>query len=95
MGEDIGPKTRWISERLGELWHLRGAFPGLGAALHAFDLDHANLFAFEIARRLGPGEDPWPLVERAISDPGSLGPQWNKRIGPTTARRFAEMKPEN
>ncbi len=58
LGEDIGPKTRWISERLGELWHLRGAFPGLGAALHAFDLDHANLFAFEIARRLGPGEDP-------------------------------------
>ncbi len=94
LGEDVEPKTRWISERLGELWRLRGAFPGLGAALHAFGLDHANLFAFEIARNLHPGQDPWPLVEGAIADPRSLGPSWVERIGATTARRFTEMKPE-
>lgn len=94
LHEDVGPQTRWISDRLGELWRLRGAFPGLGAALHAFSLDHANLFAFEITRHLNPGEDPWPLVERAIADPESLGTSWAERIGATTARRFAEMKPQ-
>ncbi|MCI0633126.1 MAG: AAA family ATPase, partial [Actinobacteria bacterium] len=88
-----GP-LRWCGERLGELWRMRGPFPGLGAALHAFGIDHANLLAHRIALQLGDNEDPWPLVDRIIADPASIGAQWKQRIGPTTAKKYTALAPE-
>jgi len=36
----------WIDAELNRLWEVRGAFPGLGAALNAFGFPHGNLLAW-------------------------------------------------
>lgn len=94
LGSSQQNALRWSSERLGELWRMRGPFPGLGAALHAFGVDHANLLAHRISQRVAENEDPWPLVDRVIADPGSLGAEWKARIGPTTAKKYAALATE-
>lgn len=87
-------EIQWSQDRLGELWKLRGAFPGLGSALAAFGIDHANLLAFHIANGLSAKADPWPAVEAALNDPSSIGPEWVGRIGPTTAKKLAGLPDE-
>ena len=63
----------WISARLAELWSLRGAFPGLGSALQAFEIRYGTLVAMDLAERhMVDGrwhEDPWTLVSRAFAEP--------------------------
>jgi hypothetical protein len=94
LGSSQRHGLRWSSDRLGELWRMRGPFPGLGAALHAFGIDHANLLAYRLAMQLADNEDPWPLVDRVIADPAMLGAEWSRRIGPTTSRKYAGLAPE-
>lgn len=94
LGTSQQQAARWSSERLGELWRMRGPYPGLGAALHAFGIDHANLMAHRVAQQLDENEDPWPLVEQVVVSPEILGPEWAQRIGPTTARKFARLEDE-
>ena len=86
LGLSLQGPLRWAGERLGELWRLRGPFPGLGAALHAFGVDHANLLAHRIAARLADNENPWPVVEQVLADPSTLGPEWVPRLGTMAAR---------
>lgn len=64
----------WIDACLAELWTLRGPYPGLGAALHAFGVAHGNFMAYEISAKLGENEDPWPQVDAAFQDPSTLSP---------------------
>lgn len=59
----------WLDERLGEMWRMRGPFPGLASALCAFGLEKGVLVAREIEAQLGENEDPWPLVDRALLSP--------------------------
>lgn len=94
LGIDCTAKIRWSQERLGELWRLRGAFPGLGSALTAFGIDHANLLALRITNGLSKTDDPWPAVQAALSDPASIGPEWDGRIGPTMAKKLAGLPDE-
>ena len=85
---------RWIDRELNRLWQARGAFPGLGAALHAFGLPHANLLAWHL---LGDGEDaldPWPRLSSALKDPSSLPGYLRERIGPTLREKWKAL-PEN
>jgi hypothetical protein len=66
----------WISERLAELWQLRGAFPGLGSALHALEVRYGTLLAMDLAERHCVDghwtKDPWALVARAFDDPEAV-----------------------
>ena len=94
LGVDYAAEIRWSQERLGELWKLRGAFPGLGSALAALGIDHANLLAFRITDGLSEMEDPWPAVQAALDDPKSVGPEWVSRIGPTMAKKLAGLPDE-
>ena len=87
-------EIRWAQERLGELWKQRGAFPGLGAALTAFGIDHGHLLAHRITQPLTENEDPWPAVQAALDDPASIGPEWHPRIGPTIAKKLARLPDE-
>jgi ATP-dependent exoDNAse (exonuclease V) alpha subunit len=67
-----GPWTRclkWIDDRLGELWKMRGPCPGLGSALCAFGLEYGTFVAREIEAKLGENEDPWPLVDKVLQNP--------------------------
>ena len=84
----------WIDNELNRLWQARGAFPGLGAALHAFGLPHANLLAWHL---LGDGEDavdPWPKLSSTLEDPSSLPGYLREGIGATLRQKWKEL-PEN
>lgn len=94
LGVSMQAQLRWAGERLGELWRMRGPFPGLGSALHAFGIDHADLLAHRIAGRVADNDDPWGVVDQVITTPEILGTEWKKRIGPVTARKYQELSPE-
>ncbi len=86
----------WISKRLAQLWQLRGAFPGLGSALHAFEIRYGTLLAMDLAQRhTADGqwqEDPWMLVERAFAAPLEvLSPGVAKQIQPFDGKRLAAL----
>jgi ATP-dependent exoDNAse (exonuclease V) alpha subunit len=59
----------WIDARINELWKMRGAFPGLGAALSAFGIELGGFIAREIEERAGESENPWAWVDQAFVDP--------------------------
>ncbi len=70
-----GTRTRelqWISNRVGELWRLRGPCPGLGSALEAFGMGKGTLVVRKVAHLLAENEDPWELMNRAFTDPESV-----------------------
>ena len=94
LGGSYSKEISWSQERLGELWKQRGAFPGLGSALTAFGIEHGHLLAYRIAEGLGESEDPWPVVQAALDDPSTIGPEWNGRVGPTTAKKLARLPDE-
>ena len=94
LGARYAAEIRWSQDRLGELWKLRGAFPGLGSALAAVGIDHANLLAYQITDGLSEMDDPWPAVQAALDDPESIGPEWEGRIGPTMAKKLAGLPDE-
>ncbi len=81
----------WIDKELNRLWQARGAFPGLGAALHAFGLPHANLLAWHL---LGDGEDavdPWPKLSSTLEDPSSLPSYLREGIGTTLRQKWKKL----
>lgn len=90
---------RWISERLGELWKMRGPCPGLGAALTAFGVEHGVLVAHELelilAEQQAPENgNPWSLVDRLLREPGSLRPELHSRIGDTLRLKWKALPAE-
>lgn len=92
-------RLEWISERLAELWQLRGAFPGLGSALHAFEIRYGTLLAMDLAQRYTVDgrwkEDPWALVSRAFAEPKDvLSPAVASHVQPLDGKRLAALLPE-
>ena len=51
---------------INRLWQVRGAFPGLGATLHAFGLPHGNLLAWHLVGDSEKAIDPWPVFTAAL-----------------------------
>ena len=45
---NYGSQIKWLHDRLGELWKMRGPCPGLGAALCAFGVEFGTFVAREI-----------------------------------------------
>ncbi|GEB37991.1 hypothetical protein GLI01_20260 [Gluconacetobacter liquefaciens] len=89
----------WISERLSELWHLRGAFPGLSSALHAFEIRYGTLLAMDLAQRYCISgrwtDDPWALVSRAFENPRAvLSPQAASQVQALDGKRLAVLQSE-
>lgn len=89
----------WISARLAELWHLRGAFPGLGSTLHAFEIRYGTLLAMDLAERHtvdGRWErEPWELVAQAFTEPESvLSTGTAAQIQPFDGKRLAALTPD-
>lgn len=85
---------QWIDRELNRLWQVRGAFPGLGSALHAFGLPHGNLLAWHL---LGDSErpaDPWPLLGEALSNPASLPDYLREGIGKTQRQKWEKLPNE-
>lgn len=81
-----GSRTRelqWISDRLGELWTLRGPCPGLGAALEAFGVERGTLVVRKLAPLLSENDDPWELINRAMEDPHAVVRGLQQDLGQT------------
>lgn len=84
----------WIDRELNRLWLARGAFPGLGAALHAFGLPHANLLAWHLLDDGEDAVDPWPRLSSTLDDPSSLAGYLREGIGVTLRQKWKEL-PKN
>lgn len=85
----------WIDGELNRLWQVRGAYPGLGAALTAFGIRHGNLLAWYLAEGSPKDEivDPWPRFEAVLQDPSTLPSYLQDAVGPTLARKWEQLKP--
>jgi len=85
---------RWISDRLSDIWKMRGPYPGLGAALCAFGVTHGNLLAYDLVSCLRENEDPWPVVDQAFADPKLLGGGLERYISRTLGQKWAILSEE-
>ncbi|CAK0405810.1 AAA ATPase [Burkholderia pseudomallei] len=84
----------WIDAELNRLWQVRGAFPGLGAALNAFGFPHGNLLAWHLASQGDERFDPWPALADALNKPEALPPYLRDGIGDTLRRKWEKLPPE-
>jgi hypothetical protein len=91
LGLDLTGELAWVDARLGELWRLRGPYPGLAAALSAFGVPQAALFTMLVTTPLQARDDPWPAVQAALDDPASLGAAWPTRLGRVLGRTLAGL----
>lgn len=76
---------RWIDMQLGELWKMRGPYPGMGSALTALGFSLGNFIAWEISNQRTDNEDPWLILEKSFKDP-------EKYFSPNLAGEIKEMK---
>lgn len=58
----------WIADRLGDTWHARGPYPGMGPMLVAADLERGALLARRVLDDLPAGADPWRALEHAVDE---------------------------
>lgn len=93
-GEAIPKALRWIDSRISELWNLRGAYPGLGAALTALGAQHGNFLALYLAEQLEDNEDPWPLVDKVMRNPTSLPPTLRAIVTSDLTAVWKNLKPK-
>lgn len=82
---------QWIDRELNRLWQVRGAFPGLGAALHAFGLPHGNLLAWHLVGDGKKAVDPWPVLTAALKNPATLPEYLRDGIGKTQQQKWGKL----
>ncbi|MEZ4883859.1 MAG: ATP-dependent RecD-like DNA helicase [Chitinophagales bacterium] len=64
---------QWIHREIAALEKLRGAYPGIGAALCAFGIEKGHFVAAEIINKLKDDtENPWHLFEKALDNPKGI-----------------------
>lgn len=69
IGENHRASIQWIHNEIAQLEKLRGAYPGMGAALCAFGIEKGHFVAAEIINQLKDDkENPWLLFEKALDD---------------------------
>ncbi|WP_129717517.1 ATP-dependent RecD-like DNA helicase [Pedobacter sp. SYP-B3415] len=73
IGENNAHKIQWIHNEIAQLEKLRGAYPGMGAALCAFGIDKGHFVAAEIINQLeDENNNPWNLFEQALDNPKGI-----------------------
>lgn len=92
--EPWGEHLAWIDAELNRLWEVRGAFPGLGAALNAFGFSHGNLLAWYLASQGDQQFDPWPDLANVLKKPESLPGYLRDGIGDTLRKKWEKLQPE-
>lgn len=84
----------WIDAELNRLWEVRGAFPGLGAALNAFGFPHGNLLAWHIASQGNEKFDPWIALGDVLKKPDNLPGYLRDGIGDTLRKKWEKLPQE-
>jgi ATP-dependent exoDNAse (exonuclease V) alpha subunit len=73
IGENHQTSIQWIHNEIAQLEKLRGAYPGMGAALCAFGIEKGHFVAAEIINQLNDDKDnPWLLFEKALDNPKGI-----------------------
>ena len=76
FGGDWSHQQKWIDQQLGQLWTMRGPYPGMGAVLCAMGVEHGYQLAYHCWEEAGENGDPWPVLAAVVSDqhklPGDL-----------------------
>lgn len=91
--DGVTQALRWIDARISELWKLRGAYPGLGAALSAFGVPHGNFLALHISEQLQNNDDPWPFVDKAMRNPTALAPTLSALVTRDLSNEWRTLRP--
>jgi len=84
----------WIDAELNRLWEVRGAYPGLGAALNAFGFEHGNLLAWYLASQGDEKFDPWPALGTVLVKPESMPSYLREGIGDTLRKKWEKLPDE-
>ncbi|PVX38191.1 AAA family ATPase [Janthinobacterium sp. 78] len=84
----------WIDAELNRLWRVRGAFPGLGAALNAFGFPHGNLLAWYLVSQGDDKFDPWPALTDVLKKPDSLPEYLRDGIGDAMRKKWDKLPQE-
>ena len=73
IGANHQTSIQWIHNEIAQLEKLRGAYPGMGAALCAFGIEKGHFVAAEIINQLKDDkENPWLLFEKALDNPKGI-----------------------
>ncbi len=72
FGGDWTQQLKWIDRRLGELWKLRGPYPGLGSVLCAMGVEYGHQLAYQCWNAAGEDGDPWKVLSALVENPNSL-----------------------
>lgn len=72
FGGDWSQQQKWIDQQLGELWVMRGPYPGMGAVLCAMGVEHGYQLAHHCWEKSGENGDPWPVLAASVSNPSDL-----------------------
>lgn len=79
FGGDWSRQLKWIDLQLGELWAMRGPYPGMGSVLCAMGVEHGYQLAYQCWEQAGENGDPWPVLADLAQDskelPGDLRDQ--------------------
>lgn len=85
----------WIDYRISELWKARGSCPGLGSALCAFGIELGTFVAHTIMEKVGENADPWPLVDKVLTEPKKhLSRDIAQGIGATMQAKWQRLPKE-
>ena len=72
FGGDWSEQLRWIDRCLGELWELRGPYPGMGSVLCAMGVEYGHQVAYYCYEKAGKDGDPWEALNAAVSETRKL-----------------------
>ena len=72
FGGDWSRQLKWIDQRLGELWTLRGPYPGLGSVLCAMGVEYGYQLAYHCWGAAGENGDPWTVLAMLVKDPKNI-----------------------
>ena len=86
FGGEWTRQLKWIDQRLGELWTLRGPYPGLGSVLCAMGVEHGYQLAYRCWDQSGENGDPWTVLAALAKDPKTLQADLKSQIA-----NFADM----
>jgi ATP-dependent exoDNAse (exonuclease V) alpha subunit len=72
FGGEWAAQLKWIDQRLGELWNLRGPYPGLGSVLCAMGVEYGYQLAYHCWEAAGENGDPWSVLAALVKNPNTL-----------------------
>jgi hypothetical protein len=85
--------TGWLSDRIADVWHMRGPWPGLGAVLTAAGLERGALLVHRLSETVPHGADIWAALDAAITSPAEAGID-QRLVGRMARKAWAKAKAE-